>query len=81
MAKDDVQDIRLDNIETKVDRHELLLDKLADNQLELSTRLTELATSMDAQNQIIGEGFNLIKKVILGLISLVSTIIVGTQVM
>ena len=81
MAKDDLQDIRLDNIETKVDRHELLLDKLADNQLELSTRLTELATSMDAQNQIIGEGFNLIKKVILGLISLVSTIIVGTQVM
>ena len=81
MAKDDVQDIRLDNIETKVDRHELLLDKLADNQLELSTRLTELATSMDAQNQIIGEGFNLIKKVILGLISLVSTVIVGTQVM
>tara|TARA_Y100000592_G_scaffold100737_1_gene182400 strand:+ start:9279 stop:9524 length:246 start_codon:yes stop_codon:yes gene_type:complete len=81
MAKDDVQDIRLDNIETKVDRHELLLDKLADNQLELSTRLTELATSMDAQNQIIGEGFDLIKKVILGLIGIVSSIMVGTQVM
>ena len=81
MSKDQVQDIRLDNIEAKVDRHELLLDKLADNQLELSTRLTELATSMDAQNQIIGEGFDLIKKVILGLIGIVSSIMVGTQVM
>ena len=81
MSKDQVQDIRLDNIETNVKRHELLLDKLADNQLELSTRLTELASSMDAQNQIIGEGFELIKKVILGLIGLVSTIMVGSQVM
>ena len=63
MAKNEVQDIRLNNIETKVDRHELLLDKLADNQLELSTRLTELTSSMEVQNQLIGEGFDLIKKV------------------
>ena len=81
MAKNEVQDIRLNNIETKVDRHELLLDKLADNQLELSTRLTELATSIDAQNHLIGEGFDLMKKVILGLLSSLSAILIGTQVM
>jgi|TARA_R100000479_G_scaffold174887_1_gene124408 predicted nuclease with TOPRIM domain len=81
MAKNEVQDIRLNNIETKVDRHELLLDKLADNQLELSTRLTELTSSMEVQNQLIGEGFDLIKKVIIGLTSCLSAILVGTQVM
>lgn len=81
MAKDAVQDIRLDNIEGTIVRHEMLLEKLTDNQLELSSRLTELASSIDTQNQLIGEGFNLMKRVILGLLSTLSAIMVGTQVM
>ncbi len=81
MSKDSVQDVRLEHIEDRIDRHEMLLEKLTDNQLELSSRLTELATSIDTQNQLIGEGFNLMKRVILGLLSTLSAIMVGTQVM
>lgn len=76
-----VEKVRMDNIEDKIERHEMLLEKLTDNQLELSTRLTELATSIDAQNHLIGEGFDLMKKVILGLLSSLSAILIGTQVM
>tara|TARA_Y100000004_G_scaffold155493_1_gene180105 strand:+ start:123 stop:362 length:240 start_codon:yes stop_codon:yes gene_type:complete len=75
------EEVRMDNIEDKIERHEMLLEKLTDNQLELSTRLTELATSIDAQNHLIGEGFDLMKKVILGLLSSLSAILIGTQVM
>tara|TARA_R110001592_G_scaffold8366_15_gene45839 strand:+ start:329 stop:574 length:246 start_codon:yes stop_codon:yes gene_type:complete len=81
MSKDSVQDVRIEHIEDRIDRHEMLLEKLTDNQLELSSRLTELATSIDTQNQLIGEGFNLMKRVILGLLSTLSAIMVGTQVM
>ena len=81
MSKDSVQDVRIEHIEERIDRHEMLLEKLTDNQLELSSRLTELATSIDTQNQLIGEGFNLMKRVILGLLSTLSAIMVGTQVM
>ena len=81
MSKDLVQDVRIEHIEDRIDRHEMLLEKLTDNQLELSSRLTELASSIDTQNQLIGEGFNLMKRVILGLLSTLSAIMVGTQVM
>tara|TARA_R110000737_G_scaffold146369_1_gene176381 strand:- start:444 stop:689 length:246 start_codon:yes stop_codon:yes gene_type:complete len=81
MSKDEVQDVRIDSLEDRIDRHEMLLEKLTDNQLELSSRLTELASSIDTQNQLIGEGFNLMKRVILGLLSTLSAIMVGTQVM
>ena len=81
MTTNEVQDVRIDTLETRIDRHEMLLEKLTDNQLELSTRLTELATSIDAQNQLIGEGFDLMKKVILGLLSCLTAVMVGTQVM
>tara|TARA_R110002012_G_scaffold184446_4_gene350974 strand:- start:18070 stop:18315 length:246 start_codon:yes stop_codon:yes gene_type:complete len=81
MSNDKVQDVRLDTLENRIDRHEVLLEKLADNQLELSTRLTELASSIDAQNQLIGEGFDLMKKVILGLLGTLSAIVAGAQIM
>ena len=66
MAKDEVQDIRLDIME---------------NQLELSSRLTELASSIESQSMVIGQGFDLMKKVILGLMAILTTIGAGTQVM
>ena len=81
MTNDAVQDIRIDNIENRINKHEQLLEKLTDNQLELSSRLTELASSIDTQNRLIGEGFDLMKKVILGLLSCLSAVMVGTQVM
>tara|TARA_R110002074_G_scaffold252472_1_gene424243 strand:- start:71 stop:316 length:246 start_codon:yes stop_codon:yes gene_type:complete len=80
MTTDIVQDMRIDGLETRIDRHEMLLEKLTDNQLELSSRLTELASSIDAQNRLIGEGFDLMKKVILGLMSCLTAVMVGTQV-
>ena len=72
---------KVDLLEQRIDKHDELLEKLADNQLELSSRLTELASSIDVQNRLIGEGFDLMKKVILGLLSCLSAIMVGTQVM
>ena len=80
MSLDAIQDIRIDTLQSVVERHEMLLEKLTDNQLELSSRLTELASSIDAQNRIIGEGFDLMKKVILGLMSCLTAVMVGSQV-
>ena len=80
MSLDAIQDIRIDTLQSIVERHEMLLEKLTDNQLELSSRLTELASSIDAQNRIIGEGFDLMKKVILGLMSCLTAVMVGSQV-
>ena len=53
MSRDGIQDVRIDGIESRVDRHESLLEKLTDNQLELSSRLTELASSINTQNRLI----------------------------
>ena len=78
MAKDDVQDIRLDIMEKQIQKHDELIERLSENQLELSSRLTELASSIDTQSMVIGQGFDLMKKVILGLMA---TIGAGTQVM
>ena len=80
MSLDAIQDIRIDTLQSVVERHEMLLEKLTDNQLELSSRLTELASSIDTQNRLIGEGFDLMKKVILGLMSCLTAVMVGSQV-
>ena len=80
MSLDAIQDIRIDTLQSIVERHEMLLEKLTDNQLELSSRLTELASSIDAKNRIIGEGFDLMKKVILGLMSCLTAVMVGSAV-
>jgi len=81
MSKDDVQDIRLDIMETQIQKHNELIERLSENQLELSSRLTELASSIETQSLIIGQGFDLMKKVILGLMGVLTTIAAGTQVM
>ena len=81
MAKDDVQDIRLDIMEKQIQKHDEVIQRLSESQLELSSRLTELASSIETQSVIIGQGFDLMKKVILGLMAILTTIGAGSQVM
>ena len=81
MGKDDVQDIRLDIMEKQIQKHDEVIQRLSESQLELSSRLTELASSIETQSLIIGQGFDLMKKVILGLMAVLTTIGAGTQVM
>ncbi len=81
MAKDDVQDIRLDIMEKQIQKYDEVIQRLSESQLELSSRLTELASSIETQSLIIGQGFDLMKKVILGLMAILTTIGAGSQVM
>lgn len=81
MTKDDVQDIRLDIMEKQIQKHDEVIQRLSESQLELSSRLTELASSIETQSLIIGQGFDLMKKVILGLMAILTTIGAGSQVM
>jgi hypothetical protein len=81
MTKDDVQDVRLDIMEKQIQKHDEVIQRLSESQLELSSRLTELASSIETQSVIIGQGFDLMKKVILGLMAILTTIGAGTQVM
>jgi hypothetical protein len=68
-------------MEKQIQKHDELIERLSENQLELSSRLTELASSIDTQSMVIGQGFDLMKKVILGLMAVLTTIAAGTQVM
>lgn len=81
MSKDEVQDIRLNIMEKQIQKHDEVIQRLGESQLELSSRLTELASSIETQSHIIGQGFDLMKKVILGLMAILTTIGAGTQVM
>lgn len=81
MSKDAVQDIRLDIMEKQIQKHDEVIQRLSESQLELSSRLTELASSIETQSLIIGQGFDLMKKVILGLMAVLTTIGAGSQVM
>ena len=81
MSKDEVQDIRLDIMEKQIQKHDEVIQRLSESQLELSSRLTELASSIETQSLIIGQGFDLMKKVILGLMAVLTTIGAGSQVM
>ena len=68
----DVTDIRLDNIEQTVERHERLIEQLVQSQMDMKTGLTKVATELEITNGLIGSYMANMQKIIFTLIAIVA---------
>ena len=68
----DVTEIRLDNIEQTVERHERLIEQLVQSQMDMKTGLTKVATELEITNGLIGSYMANMQKIIFTLIAIVA---------
>ena len=82
MSEVEVLKVRMDNAETDIRRHELLIERMADNQSDMKTGLAEVATELKVTNTLIEKSTALMNKIILGLFAMLASVLgVGSQVM
>ena len=82
MSEVEVLKVRMDNAETDIRRHEILIEKIADTQGEMKTGLAEVATELKVTNSLIEKSTTLMNKIILGLFAMLASVLgVGSQVM
>ena len=55
------QDIRLDQLEKRVDRHDEILDRLTESFTALQVDVAEMHRQQELTNEILKEGFKVIK--------------------
>ena len=67
-----INDIRLDNIEQTVERHERLIEQLVQSQMDMKTGLTKVATELEITNGLIGSYMANMQKIIFTLIAIVA---------
>ena len=67
-----INDIRLDNIEQTVERHERLIEQLVQSQMDMKTGLTKVATELEITNGLIGSYMANMQKIIYTLIAIVA---------
>lgn len=82
MSEVEVLKVRMDNAETDIRRHEIIIEKIADTQGEMKTGLAEVATELKVTNSLIEKSTTLMNKIILGLFAMLASVLgVGSQVM
>tara|TARA_R100000458_G_C8251273_1_gene228179 strand:- start:431 stop:679 length:249 start_codon:yes stop_codon:yes gene_type:complete len=82
MSEVEVLKVRMDNAETDIRRHEILIERIADTQGEMKTGLAEVATELKVTNSLIEKSTTLMNKIILGLFAMLASVLgVGSQVM
>lgn len=82
MSDVEVLKVRMDNAETDIRRHELLIERMADAQSDMKTGLAEVATELKVTNTLIEKSTSLMNKIILGLFAMLASVLgVGSQVM
>tara|TARA_S200002703_G_C3766360_1_gene235910 strand:- start:247 stop:495 length:249 start_codon:yes stop_codon:yes gene_type:complete len=82
MSDVEVLKVRMDNAETDIRRHELLIERMADAQSDMKTGLAEVATELKVTNTLIEKSTSLMNKIILGLFAMLASLLgVGSQVM
>jgi hypothetical protein len=82
MSEVEVLKVRMDNAETAIRRHEILIEKMAETQGEMKTGLAEVATELKVTNSLIEKSTSLMNKIILGLFAMLASVLgVGSQVM
>lgn len=67
-----VNDIRLDNIEQTVERHERLIEQVVQSQIDMKTGLTKVATELEITNGLIASYMANMQKIIFTLIAIVA---------
>ena len=70
--KDSVIDLRLDNLEQVVTRHERLIEQLVQSNMDMKTGLTKVATELEITNGLIGTYMGNMQKIIFTLIAIVA---------
>ena len=69
---DSVIDLRLDNLEQVVTRHERLIEQLVQSNMDMKTGLTKVATELEITNGLIGTYMGKMQKIIFTLIAIVA---------
>jgi len=72
VADSDVFSIRLDNLESTVERHERLIEQLVQSQVSMQTGLAKVATELEITNGLIGSYMSNMQKIIFALIAIVA---------
>lgn len=65
----------------RLDRLEEAFTKMADAQAERDRQMSSLTGALEVQNQVLNNGFELMKKLAAAIIGVLSVVIGGTQVM
>lgn len=78
---EDVLEFRLDAVEEDVRDLKLLSAQIVKAQTKTDSRLAGLEGELKVQNQVLKEGFDLLRKVMFAGIGIISVVLTGTSVM
>tara|TARA_R110000744_G_scaffold169488_1_gene287365 strand:+ start:280 stop:525 length:246 start_codon:yes stop_codon:yes gene_type:complete len=74
-----VIELRLDNVESAVDKHDRIIEQLTQSQIESKTGLTRVATELEITNGLIASYMANMQKIVLALITIVAGAMGMTQ--
>ena len=78
---EDVLEFRLDAVEEDVRDLKLLSAQIVKAQTKTDSRLAGLEGELKVQNEVLKEGFDLLRKVMFAGIGIISVVLTGTSVM
>lgn len=70
--QENVIDLRLDNLEHTAERHERLIEKLVQSNMDMNTGLAKVATELELTNGLIASYMRSMQKIIFALIAIVA---------
>lgn len=79
MSDLEVVKVRLDTVESKVDKHEEILERLADQHGEMQIGIAEVATEVRMTNKLLERFMTSQQKIVMALIGLVGAVVVGAN--
>ena len=75
----EVLEVRIDSVESLVERHDTLIQQLVQSQIETKTGLTKVATELEITNGLIASYMANMQKALLALIGIVGAALGVTQ--
>ena len=70
--QENVIDLRLDNLEHTAERHERLIEKLVQSNMDMNTGLAKAATELELTNGLIASYMRSMQKIIFALMAIVA---------
>tara|TARA_R110002020_G_scaffold201000_1_gene403412 strand:+ start:3210 stop:3461 length:252 start_codon:yes stop_codon:yes gene_type:complete len=81
MSKEEVFDVRLSNVETRLDKHETMLSTMLEQHSEMKTGITEVATELRVTNEILNTMMRHQQRIVMSLIAIISGVLLGANYM
>ena len=69
---EEVLEVKLENLEQVVERHDRLIEQLGQSQMDMKTGLTKVATELEVKNGLIASYMANMQKIIFALIAIVA---------